>query len=90
MESSSLSSNRPPTRRDFLKTTGAVAASLTLAQSAASQAPVEKLALNGGPKAVTSPDSDASHWPRFGETEEKAVLELVRNPGYAPLDELEK
>ncbi len=90
VESSLFSPNHPPTRREFLKTTGAVAAGLTLAQSAASQAPVEKLALNGGPKAVTSPDSDASHWPRFGETEEKAVLELVRNPGYAPLDDLEK
>lgn len=37
------------TRRDFLKTTGALAAGLTLAGRTQAQGPVEKLALQGGP-----------------------------------------
>ncbi len=77
-------------RRDFLKTSSAVAAGVALAGRAAAQEPVEQLALRGGPKAVTVPDGDAVKWPRYGEAEEQAVLELVRNPTYEPIAALEK
>ncbi len=88
-------SNNEPTRketasrRDFLKTTGALAAGLALAGQAPAIGPVEKLALEGGPKAVTVPDAEALHWPRYGETEEQAVLELVRHPTYDAIAGLE-
>lgn len=81
------------TRRKFLKSTGALAAGLCLTARPEGQAAdvhKETLALNGGPKAVTHPVPDAAHWPRYGRDEEKAVLALVRNPDYAPLDALEK
>ena len=89
-----MTDNRKPltieaTRRDFLKATGAVAAGLTLAAQPVARAADEKLAINGGPKAVTASDADAIHWPRYGEAEEKAVLELVRKPTYDPLFALE-
>jgi dTDP-4-amino-4,6-dideoxygalactose transaminase len=94
MPESCPSREQQPTRRDFLRSTGAVAAGVALAGRASAQAPqgsLEKLALNGGPKAVTAPGAaDADHWPRYGEAEEKAVLELVRKPDYAPIAELEK
>jgi dTDP-4-amino-4,6-dideoxygalactose transaminase len=48
------------------------------------------LALNGGPKAVTAPSGDASAWPRYGEAEEQAMLELTRHPGYGPIGALEQ
>ena len=53
----------------------------------------EALALHGGPKAVTCPDAihrDASRWPRYGATEENAVLEVLRNPGYSQNSALER
>ena len=68
------SSGSHPTRRDFLVSTGALAAGLTLASAPVAQGAVEKLALNGGPKAVTAPIDEACKWPRYGKTEEKAVL----------------
>ncbi len=77
------------TRRDFLKATGAVAAGLTLAAQPEARGQVEKLAVNGGPKVVTASDADSVHWPRYGEAEEKAILELVRNPTYDPIFALE-
>ena len=85
------SENRSPsenTRRTFLQSTGAMAAGLYLAGTASAQG--EALAVNGGPKAVTASHDDATSWPRYGTEEEQAVLELVRNPNYGPIEALEK
>ena len=38
----------------------------------------EKLAVNGGAKAITMDQEEALRWPRFTEKEEHAVLELIR------------
>ena len=82
------------TRRTFLKSTGALAAGLSAAGvSAARGAKVESLALSGGSKAVTYPDTkhrETYRWPRYGAEEEKAILELIRTPSYAPIALLEK
>ncbi|HOV75709.1 MAG TPA: aminotransferase class I/II-fold pyridoxal phosphate-dependent enzyme [Candidatus Hydrogenedentes bacterium] len=78
------------TRRTFLKTTGTMAAGLAFAGKVSAQGSTEKLAIQGGPKAVTVPDSDAARWPRYGEAEEQAVLELVRRPTYDPIAGLEE
>ena len=80
------------TRRSFLKTTGAVVAGLTLASPPTARAAAEPLALNGGPKTVTASATlvDAIKWPRYGEAEEKAILELLRAPNYNPIALLEK
>ncbi len=75
-------------RRTFLKVAGA-AAGMALATQRTARGSVETLAINGGTPAVPAPDTDAWRWPRYGEAEEQAVLELVRKPGYDPIDELE-
>ncbi len=85
-------------RRDFLRTTGAIAGSLSVAQTApaarAAKAGAvrvkERLALYGGPKTVTHPQTDTHRWPLYGEEEEKAVAELLRRPNYKPNDILEE
>ena len=81
-------------RRTFLKSTGVLAGGWYAACGQATAQPAanktEALALNGGPKAVTRPHGDASHWPQYGPAEEKAVIDLVRNPIYAPIDAFEK
>ncbi len=79
-----------PTRRDFLVSSGALAAGLTLAAAPQARAQTEKLAIAGGPKAVTVPDAGVCQWPQYGETEENAVLELIRKPSYDPLVALEE
>jgi len=85
---------RGTTRRTFLKSTGVLAAGLSVGGvSSAGKAKVESLALNGGSKAVTYPESshrEAYRWPRYGAEEEKAILELIRSPSYGPIDLLEK
>ena len=81
------SENRSPhqnTRRTFLKSTGAMAAGLYLTRTASA------LAVHGGAKAVTASHDDATSWPRYGTEEEQAVLELVRNPNYGPIEALEQ
>jgi len=78
------------TRRGFLKTSGAVGAGMYLARPRTARAASDTLALKGGPKAVTAPLGDASKWPRYGKEEEEAVVELVRSPGYGPIDKLEE
>jgi dTDP-4-amino-4,6-dideoxygalactose transaminase len=81
------------TRRTFLKSTGAVAAGLTLAGLAPARAATETLAVQGGSKAVTYPDvkhDQASRWPLYQEAEEEAVLKLIRNPSYEPIALLER
>ena len=77
------------TRRAFLKASGAAAAGLALAGKRNAYA-AEKLAIDGGPPAVPKPDSDAWRWPRYGEAEEQAVLELLRRPNYNNLEPLER
>ena len=88
MKNQTSQSHTRNTRRDFLKSSGALAAGMYLTRSA--EAAGEVLALKGGPKAVTAPFDDASKWPRYGREEEEAVLELIRNPSYAPIESLEK
>ena len=77
-------------RRAFLKATTATAAGLALAGNRTARAATEKLAIHGGAPAVAAPDADAWRWPRYGEEEEQAVLNLLRSPGYAPIEALEK
>jgi dTDP-4-amino-4,6-dideoxygalactose transaminase len=64
--------------------------SVAKAQAPATAAKSETLAINGGPKAVTASAANATRWPLYGADEEKAVLALVRNPNYGPLEQLEK
>ena len=67
-------------RRAFLKTSTAAAAGLALAGSARAQGSIETLALNGGPKAVSFSGDKlgaATRWPRYGEAEKQAVLEVL-------------
>jgi dTDP-4-amino-4,6-dideoxygalactose transaminase len=65
-----------PSRRSFVK-----AGAAALAGVAAAGAPVpESLALSGGPKAVTIPNSRhlaAVKWPRYGPAEKQALHELI-------------
>jgi len=76
-------------RRNFLKSTGALATGLSLAGASAVKA-AEKLAVNGGSRAVTHPSAKtASKWPLYGKNEEKAVLDIVRAPGYGQIGLLE-
>ena len=83
-------------RRAFLKATGAAAIGLHLALPSAAGATKnfkEALALDGGPKAVTYPSRkhrEASRWPLYGAEEETAVLEVLRNPSYRPIDAFEQ
>ncbi|MBI5690237.1 MAG: DegT/DnrJ/EryC1/StrS family aminotransferase [Verrucomicrobia bacterium] len=79
------------TRRRFLAAAGATAvlSPASLSGAASGSAPREKLALQGGPKAVTLPPGEATRWPVFGEEEERAVLAVLRDPGYAPIPLLE-
>lgn len=78
-----------PSRRDFLISTGALAAGVTLAGQHAAHGAAGKLALHGGPKAITVPDGDAARWPLYGPEEEQAVLDLIRSPNYDPITKLE-
>ena len=78
------------TRRDFLTSSGVLAAGMCLTRTHTAEAAGKVLALKGGPKAVTTPFGDATKWPRYGKAEEEAVLELIRNPSYGPIESLEK
>jgi dTDP-4-amino-4,6-dideoxygalactose transaminase len=77
------------TRRAFLQSAGALTAgALTHAAAAGAD---ENLALFGGPKAVTYPKANqAGRWPLYGPEDEKAVVEVLRNPNYQPVAALEK
>ncbi len=77
------------TRRTFLHTTAAVVAAGAVGRPSAGRA-AETLALNGGPKAVTTPHDKAVKWPLYGEEEKKAVYEFLDSPGYGPIEVLEK
>jgi len=96
MQRSTNDSNPLSGRREFLKSAGAAAAGLYLAgaeslagaQQPATATKSEKLALNGGPKAVTK--SISSGWPLYGKEEEEAVVALLRNVNYGPNEQFEK
>ena len=81
-------------RRTFIKSTGAVTAGIMFTPSfsiaGSTVGMQEALALNGGPKAVTASDEDGTTWPRYGADEEKAVLEVLRDPSYKPNDVFEE
>ncbi len=87
--------NKDASRRTFIKSTGVAAAGLILAPPAIAVAGArindqEKLAIKGGPKAVTASQSDATTWPRYESEEEKAVLDVLRKPDYSAIDALEE
>jgi dTDP-4-amino-4,6-dideoxygalactose transaminase len=81
------------TRRDFIRTAGAVGAGLYLSgvsqPGKASAAKLETLALNGGPKAVTATAETATKWPLYGDEEIAAVSELLKSPNYEPVAQFE-
>jgi perosamine synthetase len=77
------------TRRMFLKSAGAVTAGAVV--HSASAGAEDDLALFGGPKAVMYPRANqAAYWPLFGPEDEKAVLDVLRNPNYQAITALEK
>ncbi|NQV33850.1 MAG: DegT/DnrJ/EryC1/StrS family aminotransferase [Phycisphaeraceae bacterium] len=81
------------TRRAFLKSSGAAAAGLTLGGLSPVRAARETLAVQGGAKAITTPDDkhgQASRWPLYQGAEEEAVVKLIRNPSYDPIVSLER
>jgi dTDP-4-amino-4,6-dideoxygalactose transaminase len=83
-------------RRDFMKTAGAIGVGLyaagvsTAPKAAGVPVKVEALALNGGPKAVAASVGDAMKWPLYGDAEIQAVVELLKSPSYAPVTEFEE
>ena len=77
-------------RRQFLASSGALAAGAYLGRPAVSTAAVETLAVNGGPKAVTVPVGRAASWPLFGDEERKAVNAVLSSPGYGEIQAFEK
>jgi perosamine synthetase len=81
------------TRRSFLKSTGAVAAGLTLTGLAPLGAARETLAVQGGSKSISYADDKhalASRWPLYRREEEEAVLKLIRSHSYEPIGLLEE
>lgn len=73
------SSNRCD-RRTFLKTGTAAVAGWSLVNWPVGAAPVERLALEGGPKAVTIPAARHAalrRWPRYGPAEKQRLHELI-------------
>ena len=77
-------------RREFLKSAGGAAAGLVPGRRGVRPAhrgrqprpSKETLALDGGPKAVTTPLKPFTRWPRFGEEEEKEIVAYLRDPDY--------
>jgi perosamine synthetase len=93
MRKHSAADDSASSRRDFLKSTCAVAVGLQAtgaASETANPAADEALALLGGPKAVALGGAEAWRWPRYGKAEEDAVLAVVRRPSYDPIAALEK
>lgn len=69
------------TRRSFMKTGGAAIAGLTLT-GGLSAAPLEQLAVAGGPKSVTVAEETIAaltRWPRYGDAEKQALHALIDN-----------
>jgi len=80
---------RRSSRREFLGTSGALAAGMYLASPSSASA-ADALAVNGGKKAVTASSSGMASWPRFGDEEIDAVSAVVRNFGYGEIAAFEK
>lgn len=83
--------NSVSTRRGFLQSAGTAAAGLVV-QSATTRAANNSLALLGGQPAVRygrREHNEASRWPIYGAEDERAVLEVLRNPGYGAIAALE-
>jgi perosamine synthetase len=73
------SRNSAINRREFLQVSTAAAAGLAAAPLWAAPA-TETLAVNGGARAVTATEAEQRalfHWPRYGDAEKKAVLEVL-------------
>jgi perosamine synthetase len=81
--------SRRSSRREFLGTSGALAAGMYLAGPSVADA-AETLAVNGGKKAVTASATGSSSWPQFGDEEVDAVTAVVRNFGYGEVAAFEK
>jgi perosamine synthetase len=67
-------------RRTFLKATTAAALAAGITARPSSSRAAETLALGGGAKAVTFPAAKISactRWPRFGDAEKKAVMDVL-------------
>jgi hypothetical protein len=82
--------------REFLKTTSILGSTVYFgsqvkasAQASSKNLKTEALALNGGSPAVTAQSGDATKWPIYGDEEIKLVTELIKSPGYAPIEEFE-
>ncbi len=84
--------SKEATRRDFLKTTGALGAGLYMSGAVVPgrARAAEKLALEGGAKAVTASAADSTKWPLYGDAEIEAVSALLRDPGYGPVADFEE
>ena len=77
------------TRRDFLRTTGALGAGLYLSgarRATAQTGAVEALAMNGGPKAVTHAAGTSTKWPLYGAEEIERITALIQDPNYGPIE----
>lgn len=96
MKNKSNKSEKTENRRTFIKSSGLVTAGLVFTPPLISIGGAgtgrfqETLALNGGPKTVTASHDDSTTWPRYGAEEEKAVLEVLKNPSYKPNDVFEE
>lgn len=70
------------TRRNFLKTSGAAVAAVSVADFGYAAAPGETLAVAGGAKAVTFPAKQFSaltSWPRYGDAEKQALCGMLES-----------
>jgi len=88
MTAESTNPGRGYTRRSLVKSAGVVAAGVVVGGATR-----ETLAMSGGPKAVTYPSgkhAQASRWPQYGPADEAAVLDVIRQPNYRPIEEFEK
>ena len=88
-------SSSKSTRRNFMKTAGALSMSFYLAGASKVKRvlgadKLEALALDGGPKAVDAAPGGETRWPLYGDEEIQAVVELLKNPNYGPVADFEK
>jgi dTDP-4-amino-4,6-dideoxygalactose transaminase len=82
------------TRRTFLQAGSLSLLTLSLQERSRAAGPTESLAVAGGPKAVNYPAEKTraiTKWPRFGEEEKSAVMNLLENnKSYDEIPALEK
>jgi perosamine synthetase len=95
MKSKTNKLGKEESRRNFIKSTGLITAGIVFTPPAITVAGArtgefqETLAISGGPKAVTATHEDSVTWPRYGAEEEKAVLDVLKQPDYKPNDAFE-